>query len=170
MSAVVKIYEVNGASTGSETDITSGTSKFCTVDQVAPTDNPMIKPGTGLTNYSYKKSYRLGCTVAPTGSITNIKWYLDGANGFATGITVQAKTSASYSQATGTPGTTGAQMTGGADAFSYTSASPLSVPGTLNSGNTTDRSNVVEVQAVIADTASAGSIGTETATWRYDET
>jgi len=88
-----------------------------------------------------------------------------------------------YDQATGTTGTTGDQLTvanygngstdlDGApvDAFSKTSAAPLSVTGTISNPSTGNFGDLVVYQAEVINTASAGTSATETLTWQYDET
>jgi hypothetical protein len=167
MAATVSIKECNG--TG-PTATTVTALRFCTTDVYNPgTNYPLVKPGTGSTNYSYKKSLYLNADTTPTGTINNVKFYSDGNIGW-TGVTIQAKTSATYSQATGTQGTTGAQMTGGASVASHTSAAPLSVNGTLSNPSTGKISDYVELQAVISDTAVAGTLSSETLTFQYDVT
>lgn len=167
MAATVSIKEVNGASAGTPNTITS--ARFCTADAYNPgTDNPLVKPTSG-SNYSYKKSFYLNADTSPSGTINNIKWYSDGTIGW-TGVTIQVKTAETYAQATGTEGTTGAEMTGGASAATYTSASPLSVTGSISNPDTGKISHYVEMQAVVSTDAVAGSLAAETMTFKYDET
>lgn len=131
-------------------------------------------------NLSYWINTRLDCTVAPAGTINNLKWYTDGGNGFGTGVNCKVATATSYVQATGTVGTTGDAMspiTGGygatlsgvgVDAFTYTTGSPLSVTGsTTTTGQFGDR---VVYQIEVISTAGPGTTATETFTWRFDET
>lgn len=145
------------------------------------TTNPIPIPTAG-TKYSYWVVTRLQCTVAPSGTVNNLKWYTD-AGGFGTGVNVTVDTATSYVQATGTPGDTGTELTttsystiagtggGGqpaSDAFAYTSGSPLSVTGsTSGTGEFGDR---VVYQFEVISTASAGDLADETFTWQYDET
>ena len=175
MPATVQIVRLTGAGP-TATDITSINTRANAEDahSTAGTTNPIQIPASG-TNYSYWVVTRLNCTVAPSTSISNIKWYTDGANTLGTGITMKAATASVYVQATGTLGTTGTQMIVGnytglstpADAFTYTSAAPLSVTGTTSTtGQFGDR---VVYQIEVASTASPGATGQETLTWRYDE-
>jgi hypothetical protein len=86
-------------------------------------------------------------------------------------------TATAYTQATGTAGTTGTELTvgnyasftlGNADAFTYTSGSPLSVTGTTSTtGQFGDR---VVYQITVGTTATGGATGSETLTWKYDDT
>jgi hypothetical protein len=167
MAATVNIKELNGASAGTPT--TSTSARFCTTDSAAPgTNYPLVKPSSG-TNYSYIKTFYLNADTTPTGTINNIKWYTDGTIGW-TGVTISVKTSSSYTQATGTEGTTATAMSGGTDASTYTSASPLSVTGTLSNPSTGKISDYVLMQAAVSTSAVAGTVAAETITWRYDET
>ena len=109
-------------------------------------------------------------------SISNLKWYTDGASGLGTGVGLVANTANGYVQATGTAGDTGTQLTTGnyptlagtpVDAFVYTSGSPLSVTGSTSAtGAFGDR---VVMQLTVGTTASPGVTAAETITWRYDE-
>jgi hypothetical protein len=165
MAATVSIKEVNGAG-ATATTVTS--ARFCTSDTYNPgTSFPLIKPTSG-TNYSYVKTFYLNADTAPTGTINNVKFYADGTIGW-TGVTISAKTSSTYSQATGTEGTTAAAMSGGADVATYTSASPLSVTGSINA-TTGKISDYVLLQAAVGTTATTGTTASETMTFRYDET
>lgn len=176
MAATVLIRRLTGAGP-SATDITSINTRANAEDahSTAGTSNPIQIPAAG-TNYSYWVVTRLDCTVAPTTSISNIKWYTDGANGFGTGVTCRVGTATGYTQATGTAGTTGTELTvgnygtftlGNANAFTYTTGSPLSVSGTTSTtGQFGDR---VVYQIEVASTASPGATSSETFTWRYDE-
>jgi hypothetical protein len=140
------------------------------------TANPIQIPASG-TNYSYWVVTRLQCTVAPSTLINNLKWFTDGGNGFGTGVTCKVQTASGYVQATGTPGESGTQLTTGnyaslagapSDAFAYTSASPLSVSGSIGA-TTGEFGDRVVYQIEVASTASPGVTPSETFTWRYDE-
>lgn len=166
IAATLSIKEANGTT---PTVSTVTNVRFCTADDYNPgTDNPLVKPESGLTNYSYKKTIYLNADTSPTGTINNIKFYCDGTIGW-TGVTVEVKAVDSYTQATGTPGTSGVDNEG-TDIETYTSASPLSLTGSVNNPDTGKISQYLELQAVIADTASAGALSAETCTFRYDET
>jgi hypothetical protein len=148
----------------------------------AGTDNPVRVPSSG-TNYSYWGNFRLQAISSPSGTINNIQWYTDGANNMGTGLGMTVATASVYSQAVGTAGTTGTQLTktlydaqGGTlaadstNAFAYTSGSPLSVSGSISNPSTGDFGDFVVVQATVGSTAGPGASTAETATWRYDET
>jgi hypothetical protein len=140
MAATVQIIEKNGAG-GTATDKTSGNIRFKNADNATvDTANPMVKPGAGV-DYSFEKWLRMNVSGGTYTEITNVKAYMDGGNGLGTGVTLYAKAVASYAtpaEATGTGGY--------ADAFTYTSGSPL----TLGAGPYT--SNVMRVEADRAGT------------------
>jgi len=108
----------------------------------------------------------------------------DGANNFGTGVTCKgAKAStgvdAGYRQATGTPGTTGTQLTQAnhtgldeapADVFTFTSASPKALVGSIANPSTGQFGDHWVYQIEVGTTAVAGATGSESWTFRYDET
>ena len=126
---------------------------------------------------------RLSADVTPSGTINNIRWYTDGANGFGTGVTCKVATANTYGQASGTTGDTGDQLTvanygdgvndlngAPADAFTKTSGSPQSVSGSITNPSTGDFGDFVVYQIEVGATASPGATPAETFTWLYDET
>jgi hypothetical protein len=169
MAATVSVKECSGSPAVAAT-ITN--SRFCTADEQAPgTNYPLVVPPSGYY-YSYWKTYFLNSDSGLTGTINNIKWYTDGAIGWSTsGVIVSGCTHDTYMQATGIQSTSGDLWTHTtmADIATYTSASPLSVTGSLSSGNGR-ASDFVVLQARVANTAVATTLPTETITWRYDET
>ena len=185
MAATVQIVRKTGASPGSPTDITSINTRANAEDThtVAGTSNPIRVPAAG-TNYSYWATTRLNVTVTPAGVIDNLRWFTDGSNNFGTGVTAKgAKAStgadAGYRQATGTPGTTGTQLTTGnhtgldaapVDLFTFTSGSPKSLTGSISNPNTGEFGDHWVYQIEVGATAGAGATNQETFTWRFDET
>ncbi len=177
MAATVQIVRLTGAGP-TATDITSINTRANAEDAhtTAGTTNSILVPAAG-TNYSYWVVTRLNVTAITSGTVDNIKWYTDGANNFGTGVTAKVNTASAYTQATGTPGTTGTQLTTGAyaslagapvDAFTYTSGSPLSVAGsTTTVAQVGDR---VVYQIEVGTTATSGATAAETFTWKYDDT
>lgn len=177
MAASVQIRRWTGSGP-TKTDITSINTRLQTDDThtTAGTTNPVLIPISG-TNYSYWVTESLYVSAITGGTVNNIKVFMDGSNGFGTGITMPMSASAtSYTQATGTVGTTGTVLNNTnypgvstlTDAFTYTSASPLSVTGTTTT--TGDVGNLLVYQLAIASTASQGTKTAETLTWRYDDT
>jgi len=170
--ATISIKEVNGSGSGTPTTIT--TPRLCTADVYNPgTLYPTVKPAAG-TNFSYWKSWYLNADTAPTGTINNVKVYTDGAIGW-TGVTLKFGTRNSYTQATGTQDSTGDNAATGlsitmTDAATYTSASPLSLTGSISNPSTGKITDYLIVQSTISTSATAGTLSAETITFRYDET
>ena len=186
MAATVTIRRWTGASGSiTETDITSINTRANAEDThtTAGTSNPIQIPAAG-TNYSYWVSTRLSADSSPSGTINNVRWYTDGANGFGTGVTckgAKASTGADsgYREATGTAGTTGTQLTQGnhsgldaatVDVFTFTSGSPKSLTGSISNPSTGDFGDLWIYQIEVGTTAGPGATAQETFTWKYDET
>jgi hypothetical protein len=181
MPATVKIMRWTGSSASpTKTDITGTTNRAATADDPDPgTNNPIPVPSSG-TNYSFWVATRLSATSAPSTAINNIKWYTDGTNSMGTGVSLNVAMCSTYVQATGTVGTSGNQLTSAnytsalnpsvaVNAFQYTSASPLSVNGSIGS-TTGDFGDFVIYQVAVVSTAGPGVTTAEQLTWQYDET
>lgn len=172
MAATISVKQATGSGPSAAT-ITN--LRFKTADDSSGTDTtyPLVKPSSG-TNYSYVAWIYLNADTSPASTINNLKFYTDGTNSYGTGVTVKGITTATYTQATGTSGTSGdlssTVYTSGTDVFSYTSASPLAVTGSISNPSTGKISNYVAMQMALATTVSAGTLSAETFTWRYDET
>ena len=176
MAATVATYVYNGA--GGVGALATNVRFKLTDNNTQDTNNPCVVPSAG-TNRSFWKVIALYCTVAPDTAINNIKLYSDGALPW-TGCTIYVgnETPASYSQPTG-GATSGDEMvanyggggiiTAKTNLFTYTSASPKSITGSISyvTGKIT---NYVVLQLDIISTAEAGVMSAETLTWRYDET
>jgi hypothetical protein len=182
MAATVLINRLTGTGGAEvETDITSGNTRASTSDVPVPgTSDPIPIPGAG-NNYSYWVTTRLETTVAPAGTVDNLRWYSDAA-GFGTGVTVtgadaSTTTNAGYREATGTQGTTGLQLTTAnhtgldaapVDVTGLTSGAPRVLAGTTT---TTGRFGDHFVYSFdVGTTASAGTTPANTFTFQYDET
>jgi len=169
VAATTAVYQYTGSG---PTGASITNLRYKTADDSSGIDTtyPLVKPSSG-TNYSYVAWVALYVSSAPTTSITNIKWYSDGA-GFGTGITVKGIQTNTYAQATGTAGTSGdlssTVYTSGTDMFTYTSASPLSVSSAATTG-TGRYSYYVASQMALSTSASAGTLTAETFTFRFDE-
>lgn len=162
MAATVTIVEKNGAG-ATATDKTSGTIRFKNADDATVnTSNPMVVPPSGV-DYSFEKWLRLNVTGGTYTDISNIRAYMDGANGFGTGISLYAKAVTSY--------TTPAEATstsGYSNAFGYTSGSPLDLGGDGSTG-TGEKGDHLVMMMTVADTASGGVLTAETLTIAWDE-
>jgi hypothetical protein len=178
MAATVLIRRLTGAGP-TATDITSINTRANAEDAhtTAGTTNPIQIPAAG-TNYSYWVVTRLDITAGTYTTVNNLKWFTDGGNGLGTGVTARVGTATGYTQASGTPGTTGLELTAGnygtftlgnANAFTYTTGSPMSVTGSASSSATGQFGDRVVYQIEVGTTAASGATGAETLSWRYDE-
>lgn len=167
MAATLAIEELNGAG---PTATTITALKHQTADRYNnDATYPIQIPASG-TQYGFGKTLRLLASGTFT-SLTNFKFYMDGANGFGAGVTLGAKALASggYAQATGTTGQTGNLISGMTDAFTYTSASPLSLTGSFSAAGNGTSMQLLNLQMAVASTAAQGTTGSENLTWRWDE-
>jgi hypothetical protein len=177
MAATVKINRLTGSGP-TYTDITAINTRANAEDShsTAGTTNSILIPTSG-TNYSYWVTTQLEVTAITGGTVNNLRWYTDGANGFGTGVTCKAQNATSYVQASGTPGTTGTQLTTGnhaglsgapVDAFTFTSGSPKSLTGSTSSA--AKFGDLMVYQIEVGTTAASGPTASETFTWKYDDT
>lgn len=152
------------------TNTTITNCRFNTDDTVNPgTTNPLVKPSAG-TNRSFWKTVFLNADTTPSGTINNVKIYCDGTIGW-TGVTVYLGTTGTYTQATGTAGTTGDDSSvATANIEDFTSGAPKSVTGSIDNPNTGKITDYVVMQADLSTSAVAGTLSAETVTWQYDET
>lgn len=161
MAATVTIVEKNGAG-ATQTDKTSGTVRFKNADNsTVNTSNPMVIPAAG-SDWSYEKWLRANIAGTYT-EITNVKAYMDGANGFGTGVSLWAKAVTAYS----TPAE-GTSSSGYTDAFSYTSGSPLTLGAGPYTG-TGEKADHLVLLMQVASTAGNGMLTGETLTIAWDE-
>lgn len=167
MAATVELRSYHGAS-GSESgaDVAGSGIRFKVADNdTVDANNPIPVPAAG-TNNSYIKNLQLYVTATPSNTINNLKFYTDGSNGYGTGVALNAKTSATYVDPVAN-GTTA--LTGTADAFTYTSGSPLSISGSISNPSTGALGDFVVLQMAVGTTATQGTTGSETLTFSYDE-
>lgn len=166
MVATIQIHEMSSLESG--TDKTSGTVRFKDADNATvDSSNPLEIPAAG-TIYSYTKKLRAYMAAPPDTQVSNLRWYTDGNNGFGTGISVTVKNigttwGANYKTA----------MSGGADLFGYTSASPLDGDGTdtgpfVPAADDSYIGDLIELQMAVASTAAPGTLTAETLTLSYD--
>lgn len=190
LSVRVDTAGINGTP-GTNTDIDAlgpPAMQFRTADNsTVDTNAPIAIPAAG-TNYSYVKSSYLYCDTAPSLQIDNIQFYTDGASGLGIGVGVvvgnemptrNSGATTGYIVATGTPGTTGNEMTtfytgitGTTSVFTYVSGSAKSISiseAGLIINAIAETTNYVVFQMNVASTASPGTTANETGTWQYDE-
>lgn len=179
MAATIQVRQWNGASgSPTKTQVDSTNTRFHSADvhSASSTSNSILIPDSG-TNYSYWRTLQLNATAISGGTVDNIRYYTDGSNNYGTGVGCNVATANSYVQATGTAGETGTELTTGnhgdldgapADAFTYTSGSPLSVAGSTTT--TGDFGDFIVEQMTVASSASSGTTSQETKTIKYDDT
>lgn len=172
MAATVLIQEKNGAGEVA-TNKTAGVVRHKNADNATvDTANPLIKPSSGQ-EYSYEKWLRLNINGTFT-EVSNLKVYTDGANGLGTGVKLWWATDATYSapvipsESLDPPQHDAVNMT---NAFSYTSASPLSLgAGPFdNTGLPKDIGSYLVSVMEIETTAAQGITPSETITFAWDE-
>lgn len=189
MAATIQILSYHGGSSGNPGSPGSSTNvelvafgsafKYKRADNDTNDNlNPIPKPASG-NNYSWRKAFKMNVSVTPDGDITNVRWFGDGGN-FGTGVKVYGLKNNTYTVASGSDES--AQISGSPSDLwaTYTSGSPLTITsGTLLSnpstgvgthGSGADQQNYLESQMQVADTASRGTKGPRTFTYRWDET
>ena len=167
-AATVSIQQATGSGP-SNTTITN--LRFNTDDTANPgSANPMVKPTSG-TNRSYSKTIYLNADTTPSGTINNVKIYCDGSIGW-TGCTLYIGASSTYTQASGTSGTTGddsSVATANIERYSALASAKL-ISGSINNPSTGKISDYIVMQVDVSTSANAGTLATETLTIAYDET
>lgn len=172
MAATTKIHEFIGSGP-TAVDITSLHIRFKRADNddsaEQPPDalNPVPIPTSG-TNYSWRKHTKLYIQTTPANQISNLRYFSSGT-ALGTGIVHQALLNATYTQGSTSDETT---SIGGTDTATYTSSSPLTVNSGVVIANPSTgygTQNYLVQQMNIGTTASAGTSGTRTLTYRYDE-
>jgi len=165
MVAIVQIHEKNGAGE-TPTDKTSATIRYKNADNATVDANdPMVIPVSG-SDFSFDKWLILSVTVAPDTQIENLLAYMDGANGWGTGVLGWYKTAGSYS----TPSAP-ASAAGYTDLFTATIGSPIDMDA-INTGpfsGTGDIGDYLQTMEEVVDTANQGVTSDETLTFSYDE-
>lgn len=167
MAATVSVKQATGAG---PTATTITNLRMNTDDTANPgTTNPLVKPAAG-TNRSYWKTVYLNADTTPTGTINNCKIYSDGTIGW-TGCTLYGGSTGTYTQATGTAGTSGDDSSvATANVANWTSGATKSLTGTLSNPSTGRITDYVVFQVDLSTSAVAGTLAAETMTFQYDET
>lgn len=175
MAASTAVHVFAGIAPGTGSDITSTETRFKRADNsTVDALNPVPIPTSG-TNYSWRKQYKLRVTTAPANQITNLRYFTSGTS-LGTGLTHYVATSASYTQ--GVSGDETALIAGGTDSTTYTTGSPLTITAGLVCDSadtyplyagTSGAQNFLVAQIGVGTTASAGTSGVRTATFRYNE-
>lgn len=166
-------YQVDAAtSTGPTMAAWPAGGRFHRADSHPTTDGATtyIPIPTVGTNYSWRKSFKLNVTVAPTGTVSNLRFFSD-AVAWGTGVTCYAKQKAAYTQ--GSSSDNSALFDGTAvDVTTYTSGSPLTINAstvlTATTGYGTQDYLVLQVGG--GTTVTPGTTTARTLTYRVDET
>jgi hypothetical protein len=174
MAADVQILEKNTA-TPTTTNKTGGTVRFKNADNATVDNNdPLVIPTTNR-EYSFEKALRLNFNTAPSVNITNCGFYMDGANGFGTGVKLWGRGLAAYTTPavpteTNDPPQIPVNGTPAAatDAFTWTSAAQLNLGAGPFTG-TGEKGDHVYLVMEAETTAGQGSLTGELATFEYDE-
>lgn len=170
MASTTEIHVFHGAGP-SNSDITNTEIRFKRADNdTVDALNPVPIPTSG-TNYSQRKHTKLRIVTAPANQITNLRFFSSGT-ALGTGITHLVAAAAAYTQASTADET--AAIPGGTDSASYTSAAPLVVNSGIvaqstDSFPTFGTQDFLVQQMAVGTTASAGTSGARTFTYRYDE-
>ncbi|KKN08730.1 hypothetical protein LCGC14_1053800 [marine sediment metagenome] len=187
MVATVTIRRLTGVSVGpTSTDITSINTRANAEDvhSTGDTASPIEIPTAG-SNFSFWVNTILHATTAPDNLLDNIEWFTDGGNSYGTGITLQVATAAraSYTEAPGTIGVTGTELTdtnytGGTitpatptdNAFAFVTGAPLSVAGSTTTTGEFGELVIYQVKVITTATPGTKPATAEIITWRFDET
>lgn len=168
MPATISVRVYTGTNAGTESAAQTGIS-FLSIDSAA-TDattrqNNPVQAGTA----SFEKHLRLKIDVAPAVSVSNFKWWTDGAG--QANVALRAKEAIGAGGATpGTGDTTpvATAMTGDIDAYTRTAAAK----GTWDAASYSALNNVTKaliLQLQPASNASPGAWTQETINYSYDE-
>jgi hypothetical protein len=177
MAATVLVKRWTGAPAPTGTDITSGTTRLKQADNgTADANNPV--PAV-TTSYSFWASFRLDCTVTPSNTINNLKWYSDGVSA-GTGLTyvgADASTGADsgYRQATSAIELEDVTNHTGIDVpvvnvTTLTSGAPRTLGGSITNPTTGPFGDYWVAQLQVTAAASPGTVAARTWTFQYDET
>lgn len=164
MAATVEIRSYHGTTPDAGTNVAASSLRFKDADNSAVNSlDPLNIPGTG-TIFSFLKQLRFYASVAPSNIIDTLQVFTDGTNGMGTGVAMELKTEAGYTN----PVALGAaDMGGGTDAFTFDSGSPLAITGSTST--TGVFGNYLKAQLNVTTTASVGTTPAENLSFKYDE-
>ncbi len=177
MAALIKVYEKNGVGE-TATDKTDSNILFKNADDaVVDFNDPLILPVTGQ-EYSFRKVLRMNIAGGTFTTVSNLRWYTDGANNFGTGVKLWLALTGTYTQpavpseANDPPQFPG--VTPMVDAFGYTVGAPADLDAINtgpfdNTGLPKDIGDYLNLVMEVEPTAAPGSIPTEEGTFLYDE-
>lgn len=170
MSATYRVDVFHGAGPSAGAWPSGGRFHRADTDPTSDGSTTFITVPTSGTNYSWRKSFKLNVTGAPTGSVSNLRFFSDGVS-WGTGITCYAKASASYTQASSSDNTTLFDGTA-VSVTTYTSSSPLTInAGTVLTATTGyGTQDYLVMQVGVTSAASPGVTSARTLSYRVDET
>lgn len=169
MAATVVLYEYTGSSAGTTTssDKFAGSFRFRANDEASETNttaNPLVK--TGSTVYSFERHLRMRVTAGSGFSLTNPKFYTDGASWDSGNIVGYVKTTLSGTGATPVQAST----TTGFDAATTWVTGSRKGLGTYTVTTTAQPlGDFLIAFCTINASTSTGTPAGKTWTWAYDE-
>lgn len=169
MPATLSLRVYTGANAATESSAVTGIDFISADNATNSLANRQANPVTVGTN-SFSKHLRLKVDVVPANSVSNFKFWTDGAGQANVGL--RAKLSVGTGGATpGTGDTTpsATALTGDADAYTYTSGSKGTWDAASYSAlNAVTKALVLQLQPTVS--ATAGNWTQETLNYSYDET
>lgn len=170
MAATYQVDVYHGAGPSSGAWPAGGRFHRADTDPTTDGSTTFIPIPTSGTNYSWRKSFKLNVTVAPVGTVANLRFFSDGVS-WGTGVTAYAMAKASYTQATSADNTALFDVSA-VNLTTYTSASPLTInAGTVLTATTgVGTQDYLVIQVGGGTTATAGTTTARTLTYRVDET
>lgn len=166
MAAVAQVDFYTGITPDTDSNVSSVRYKLAD-NNSADLNNPVQLPTEGET-YSWIKHCKLNITTSPSGNISNLRWYVSGS--FPTGVKLYVKTSTTYTAAAS--GNENSQLSGSADASTYTSESPLTInAGTVisNPSTGTGTQDFLVSQLGVTSLANHGLISAITCIYEWEE-
>jgi hypothetical protein len=129
--------------------------------------NPVQVPTNSATAYSWRKYFKLKVDTAPSGKISNLRWFSDGT-AWGTGIRHFVYTIGSYATQPGTNDETAEANSAQSNSTQFTSASPLTVrAGTVLTATTgLGTQQYVGGQVGVISEAGPGTTSPRTHTYR----
>ena len=170
MAATYRVDVFHGAGPSASAWTSGGRFHRADTDPTSDGSTTFIPVPTSGTNYSWRKAFKLNVTGAPSGTVSNLRFFSDGVL-WGTGITCYAKASASYTQASSSDNTTLFDGTA-VSVTTYTSSSPLTInAGTVLTATTGyGTQDYLVMQVGVTASASPGVTSARTLSYRVDET
>ncbi len=166
MAATVEIRSFHGATPDAGTNVSASSLRFKNADNSSVDSLDPLNVPTSGTIFSFLKQLRFFVSVTPSNTIDTLEVFTDGTNGLGTGVAMELKTEAGYTD----PIALGAaDMGSGTDAFTFDSGSPLAVTGFVDNPTTGVFGDYLKAQINVTTTASVGTTPAENLSFKYDE-